>query len=149
MPTFPKDQCSEFGCKLPCAKGKSLCETHAPKKKVDDNRKQFNKMYSKIGWDSIRKLVLSKTPLCNSCQCNGHVNMASHVDHLFAWSAIGEHAFMRNIFQPLCPECHGIKSALEKKGIFRHYVQPQPIDYELGDYQRVIQDYENGTKTNY
>jgi len=106
-------------------------------------------MYAKIGWDAIRNLVLSKTPLCSSCQCNGHVNMASHVDHLFAWSAIGEHAFMRNVFQPLCSECHGIKSALEKKGIFRYYVQPKPIDYQLHDYQKVLIDHENSSKTNY
>lgn len=149
MPTFPTDRCSEFGCKMPCAKGKSLCEAHAPKRKVDDNRKQFNKMYAMIAWDSVRQRVLSQNPLCVSCQSLGFVNMASHVDHLFAWRAIGEHAFMHNVFQSLCPECHGIKSALEKKGIFRHYVQPEPIDYELVDYQRVLDEYASSTTTNY
>ena len=106
-------------------------------------------MYAMIAWDSVRQRVLSENPLCVSCNCLGYVNMASHVDHLFAWRAIGEHAFMHYVFQPLCPECHGIKSALEKKGIFRHYIQPEPIDYELGDYQRVIDEYATSTTTNY
>ena len=148
MPTFPNDQCSEFGCKMPCVRGKSVCKEHASKNKLTDNRKQFNKMYAMIAWDSVRQRVLSENPLCKSCQCLGYVNMASHVDHLFAWRVIGEHAFMHNVFQPLCPECHGIKSALEKKGIFRHYIQPDPIDYELGDYQRVIDEYASSTTTN-
>ena len=79
--------------------------------------------------------------------CLGHINMASHVDHLFAWKAIGEHAFMHNVFQSLCPECHGVKSGLEKKGIFRHFVKPEPIDYQVGDYQRVVDDYASSTQT--
>jgi 5-methylcytosine-specific restriction endonuclease McrA len=61
------------------------------------------------------------------------VTQASHVDHLFAWAAIGHQAFTRNVFQSLCPECHGIKSGLEKLGVYRHYVNPAK-DYALGDY---------------
>jgi 5-methylcytosine-specific restriction endonuclease McrA len=149
MPTFPPNKCTEFGCKLLCAKGKSVCADHAPKIKANDNRKQFNKMYAMIAWDSVRGRVLSEQPLCQSCLFNGHVNMASHVDHLFAWRIIGEHAFMHNVFQSLCPECHGIKSALEKKGVFRHYVQPDIIDYQLSDYRKVLENHESSTETNH
>ena len=55
---------------------------------------------------------------------------------------------MNNVFQSLCPECHGVKSALEKKGVFRHYVQPEVIDYELSDYKKVLENHESTSTTN-
>lgn len=101
-----------------------------------------------IAWDATRKRVLSQQPLCQACFEFGHIHMATHVDHLFAWRIIGEHAFLNNVFQSLCPECHGVKSALEKKGVFRHFVKPKPIDYQVGDYKRVVEEYEASTQTN-
>jgi hypothetical protein len=61
------------------------------------------------------------------------ITAANHVDHVFPWAAIGDHAFTRNLWQSLCAECHGVKSGLEKRGLFRHYVSPIK-DYALQDY---------------
>lgn len=143
MPTFPISKCSEFGCKNLCATGKSVCATHAPKLKTKVERETFNKFYKLVAWDTLRKRQFSIQPLCQACMLNGHIAMASHLDHLFAWNHIGEGAFMRNVFQSLCPECHGVKSGLEKKGIFRHYVQPEPMDYSIDQYESVVTHHEN------
>jgi hypothetical protein len=69
------------------------------------------------------------------------VAAATEVDHLFAWQAIGVEAFYYNVFQSLCKNCHTRKGALERKGIFRHYAMPTPIDYTHDDYQAVVYEY--------
>ena len=38
-----------------------------------------------------------------------------------------------------------VKSALEKKGIFRHYLPDKAKDYSINDYQRIL--YENASAT--
>jgi hypothetical protein len=65
------------------------------------------------------------------------ITSANHVDHVFPWTAIGEHAFRRNLFQSLCETHHGVKSGLEKKGIFRYYLDPIK-DYTTEDYAYVM-----------
>lgn len=145
MPVTPPTKCSEFGCKNPCEKGKSLCVDHAPSILISKERHDFNKKYKISAWDSIRQRQLSTMPLCQACLINKQVNQASHVDHVFPWRQIGEFAFRKNVFQSLCPECHGVKSGLEKKGIFRHYLKDDVRDYSVHDYQKVL--YENATAT--
>jgi 5-methylcytosine-specific restriction endonuclease McrA len=68
---------------------------------------------------------------------NGYITPANHVDHVFPWSVIGEQSFNRNLFQSLCETHHGVKSGLEKKGVFRHYVEPVK-DYTRQDYSFVM-----------
>lgn len=145
MPSSPPSQCNEFGCKSPTAKGSSLCLDHAPCKMVSDDRKAFNNKYKKTAWEKIRSRQFSTIPLCQACLLDGRVNQASHVDHLFPWKRIGEMAFRRNLFQSLCPECHGVKSGLEKRGVIRHYGKDKIHDYCLADYLGVLSNYENST----
>jgi 5-methylcytosine-specific restriction endonuclease McrA len=71
--------------------------------------------------------------LCAACLIDGRITAASHVDHVFPWAVIGDHAFTRNLWQSLCPECHGVKSGLEKRGVFRHYAD-KAHDYGVQDY---------------
>jgi hypothetical protein len=70
--------------------------------------------------------------------------MAAHCDHLFAWSAIGKTAFYLNIFQSLCGECHGNKSGLEKRGIFRYYHDQTHTDFNVQDYAKIIERFMQG-----
>ena len=74
------------------------------------------------------------------------IEQANHVDHVFPWRKIGGHAFVRNIFQSLCAECHGIKTGLERKGIFQHYKNKTILEYKLNDYERAL--HEEATKAN-
>lgn len=133
MPTIPRHQCDEYQCKAHSVKGSRYCEAHTPSKAPTIDRKAFNAQYKGVAWESIRARQLSIEPLCAACMVDGRITEASHVDHVFPWQSIGHHAFTRNLWQSLCPECHGVKSGLEKRGIFRHYIQP-PKDYTQQDY---------------
>jgi 5-methylcytosine-specific restriction enzyme A len=149
MPTIPKQtKCLALGCKNPKAKFGGYCLDHggrdAYKAKPTEERKEFNSLYQTPMWKSLREGQLSKQPLCQSCLTLGHIRSANHVDHLFAWSDIGKTAFYLNIFQSLCPECHGNKSGLEKRGIYRYYHDDTHTDFNLTDYNRIIERFMQG-----
>ena len=133
MPSIPLDQCASYHCKAPSIKGSVFCTDHAPAQKTSKTREAFNAPYKSKAWAAIRARQLSREPLCAACKLEGRINQANHVDHVFPWAAIGEQAFTRNLFQSLCPECHGIKSGLEKRGVFRHYTD-KALDLTLKDY---------------
>lgn len=133
MPSIPSSQCDEYQCKAPSVKGSRYCLTHTPSKAPTIERQAFNAKYKTAAWEAIRARQLSAAPLCAACLIEGRVTAANHVDHVFPWAAIGPHAFTRNLFQSLCPECHGVKSGLEKRGVFRHYTD-KAHDLALGDY---------------
>lgn len=137
MPTIPRAQCDEYQCKAPSVKGSRYCEAHTPNKAPTIERQAFNAQYKTAAWQSIRARQLSKNPLCAACLIDGRITQANHVDHVFPWAAIGGQAFTRNLFQSLCSECHGIKSGLEKRGIFRHYTA-QAHDYTAQDYSHAM-----------
>lgn len=133
MPTIPRPQCDHYQCKANSVKGSRYCEAHTPSKAPTVERRTFNAQYKGAAWAAIRARQLSAFPLCAACMVDGRVSEASHVDHVFPWAAIGPHAFIKNLFQSLCPQCHGQKSGLEKRGIFRHYTD-KAHDYAVGDY---------------
>lgn len=133
MPSIPKTQCAKYHCKAPSIKGSVYCVDHAPATVTSEKRKTFSAHYKTRAWLSIRSRQLSIQPLCQACLLNGQVTAANHVDHVFPWSVIGEQAFKRNWFQSLCETHHGVKSGLEKKDVFRHYVDPIK-DYTPEDY---------------
>lgn len=137
MPSIPSSQCNEYQCKAHSVKGSRFCEAHIPSKAPTIERQAFNAKYKTAAWEAIRARQLSAFPLCAACLIDGRISEASHVDHVFPWQAIGAHAFTRNLWQSLCPECHGVKSGLEKRGIFRHYTA-QAKDYTAQDYAFVM-----------
>jgi 5-methylcytosine-specific restriction protein A len=133
MPSIPLDQCATYQCKAPSIRGSVFCIDHAPIKQVSKTREAFNAPYKTAAWAAIRARQLSTSPLCAACLIDGRITQANHVDHVFPWAAIGPHAFTRNLWQSLCPECHGVKSGLEKRGVFRHYTD-KAHDYTAQDY---------------
>ena len=133
MPSIPLSQCGHYQCKAPSVKGSVYCIEHAPTKQVSKTRQAFNAPYKTAAWAAIRARQLSSCPLCAACLIDGRITAASHVDHVFPWAVIGDHAFTRNLWQSLCPECHGVKSGLEKRGVFRHY-RDKAHDYGVQDY---------------
>lgn len=137
MPSIPSSQCDQYQCKAHSIKGSRFCEVHTPSKTLSIDRQSFNAPYKTAAWEKIRARQLSTNPLCAACLIDGRITQANHVDHVFAWAAIGPAAFSRNIWQSLCAECHGIKSGLEKRGIYRHY-RDKAHDYALADYQYVL-----------
>lgn len=139
MPTLPSNtKCAHLGCSNTRSKLNSFCLEHGGKTgNYSAERNQFNKMYQSPYWKRMRRIQLSRQPICQACIHTGRVSEAKHVDHVFPWSHIGEHAFNTNIFQSLCPECHSVKTSLEAKGIYRHYSHTV-VDYTAGDYTAVV-----------
>ena len=139
MPTIPKTvKCETLQCKNARVQGSAYCETHGGKPKITAVRLESNREYKGSLWAGIRARVLSIEPLCMSCKQTGRITPAAHVDHVFPWRVIGGESFRHNLFNALCAECHGVKTGLERTGIFRHYVNPAPVDYTRADYSHVM-----------
>lgn len=65
-------------------------------------------------WKRIRLEVLAEEPLCRHCSRKDIVAMAQEVDHIVPlWE--GGDEYERSNLQPLCIECHKIKTAIEAK----------------------------------
>lgn len=139
MPTVPSaTKCGTLGCKNTKAKFSSLCTEHGGRDTYDhkrynntDRRRQAADKYNTTQWRTLRQIQLSTHPICAGCKVDGIITSASHVDHIFPWQQVGEHAFTHNLYQSLCPSCHSNKTQLEQQGIFRAY----------GDRDYIAQDY--------
>ena len=142
MPYAPFNSlCREFGCKQPRSKLNSFCIDHGGK---NHSGTGDSNVYSDPAWRTIRRGQLSKQPLCQSCLCKGHVSSAVHVDHIFPWRQIGQHAFLNNIFQSLCHECHSYKTGQERKGTFIHYIGDEEKIFSIADYGYTMTQWQSG-----
>jgi 5-methylcytosine-specific restriction enzyme A len=145
VPTVPKQSvCTELGCQNPRSIYNSKCIDHGGRDKnrgykavPTKERAEFNSMYNTRQWLTLRKIQLSKYPLCAGCNADGIVTPANTVDHIFPWSAYSKEAFFINYFQSLCPTHHAYKTQLEQEGIYRRY-GPPTIDYKQSDYHRLL-----------
>jgi 5-methylcytosine-specific restriction protein A len=143
VPTVPSNpKCSTLGCKNHKARFSSLCAEHGGRDTFNskqynntDKRRLASDKYSTAQWRTFRQIQLSQYPLCASCKHDGIITAAQHVDHIFPWQQIGEHAFTHNIYQSLCQSCHSSKTTLEQQGIFRRY---GVRDYNLLDYSIIV-----------
>lgn len=134
MPTLPRAQCAEYGCKAPSVKGSRFCVDHAPAQRTQSERRALDAEYTSAAWRQIRTAQLTRSPLCACCTYEGRLSPADVVDHVFPWKAYGPQAFRANLFQSLCAPCHSRKTNLESRGVFRHYTGHTMRDYTPGDY---------------
>lgn len=144
MPTIPSNTtCTHLGCKNPKSKYNGYCIQHGGRdeqrfnQKYNKERKAFNDMYNTNQWLTLRRIRLSKNPLCCACEAEGIIKAAKVVDHVFPWAQISNEAFFINRFQNLCIPHHSEKTRLEQKGIYRAYGTPNR-DYTRSDYARVM-----------
>jgi 5-methylcytosine-specific restriction endonuclease McrA len=137
MPTYPHNtQCSELGCHELRSRLNSFCLKHGGK----DNMamRETDSIYQTPAWKTLRRRQLSIQPLCQACLSRGKIEVAEHVDHLFAWKHVGKHAFLRNIFQSLCHADHSHKTGMEKQGRYIHYTADGEKEYTINDYAYVV-----------
>ena len=135
MPTFPQSTvCDTLQCKAPRMPGSAHCEAHGGKPKLSATRLESNRAYKTRLWESIRAAQLSRMPLCQACTLDQRITAAAHVDHVFPWRQIGQHAFTRNLFQSLCVEHHSYKTGKEKHGVIIHWVEGEEKTLTLEDY---------------
>ena len=132
MPILPSNtKCEHLGCKNLRSKLNTYCIEHGGKEYVV---KGSDIEYRSPFWRSLRRRQLSVQPLCQGCLSRGIIANASHVDHVFPWRRIGKHAFMQNLFQSLCVNCHSQKTGEEHQGIFKHYLSSGIKEYSSEDY---------------
>ena len=132
MPYTPvSTKCAHLGCQNTKSKLNGYCHEHGGK---DYSVRESDSIYQTPAWRSIRQRQLSIQPLCQGCLSRGKIETAKHVDHLFPWRQIGKHAFLRNIFQSLCPECHSYKTGQEKHGVIEHYTSEGVEALTIHDY---------------
>ena len=142
MPTVPRQEtCGELGCNNQRTLTR-FCLSHGGRDKPlatpsTKERKEHHAQYNTVQWQRLRRLQLSKHPLCVSCLSIGIVKQADQLDHLFPWGQISKQAFYINLFQSLCMSCHSSKTTMERRGIYRHYTNNGYIDYCKSDYNSV------------
>jgi 5-methylcytosine-specific restriction protein A len=135
MPTLPRAQCAEYGCKAPSVRGSRFCADHAPQQvKPQGARRALDDEYRTALWRQIRTAQLTREPLCACCTYEGRLTAADVVDHVFPWKTYGPQAFAANLFQSLCAPCHSRKTNRESRGVFRHYTGAGFTDYAPSDY---------------
>jgi 5-methylcytosine-specific restriction endonuclease McrA len=143
MPTVPRSyKCAQLGCKEPKSKLNPYCTMHGGVEYTQ--AKETDSRYQSHQWRTTRTAQLTRQPLCQSCLTRGRIEQAKHVDHLFPWRAVGEHAFTRNVMQSLCPACHSHKTGKEKQGIILHHTIEGTVTYTLADYGQVMHKYLGG-----
>ena len=133
MPTTPPTQCAAYRCKAASRAGSIYCEQHAPPPRVNHAKRETDAEYKTAAWASIRKRELTRQPLCQACALDGRVALAEHVDHIVPWRHLGAWAFTLGPFQSVCGPCHSRKTALEGRGVFRHYAEGGIVDYGPGN----------------
>jgi 5-methylcytosine-specific restriction protein A len=142
MPVYPTNsKCAELGCKEPRSKLNSYCAKHGG---IEYTAREKDSFYQTPAWRTVRRRQLSIQPLCEACLSRGRIEQAAHVDHVFPWRHIGQHAFLSNIFQSLCHADHSHKTALEQRGEYTHYTANGEKVYTKDDYAYVLHQTNNG-----
>jgi 5-methylcytosine-specific restriction protein A len=111
--------CSYPGCPELVKSGK--CERHAKQeqRRQDDRRGSANERGYNYRWQKVRLAYLNRHPLCAECERAGKIVPANVVDHIIPHK--GNQSLFWNVsnWQPLCKQCHDIKTASEDGGFGR------------------------------
>lgn len=116
MPNKAKRLCSYPGCYKIC--DGRYCEKHAntPETKYRDNRESASMRGYDGKWRKARLAYLAKHPLCVKCKEAGKLVAATVVDHIVPHKGDYKLFWDSENWQPLCKECHDIKTASEDGG---------------------------------
>ena len=136
MPIMPNPKvCNILGCKDKKSFGTGYCLNHGAER--SDKYKTNAKLYNSTAWKQQRTVMRSIHPLCACCLIDGRVTQTDHIDHVIPHRRKFDR-FMVNLFQGLCISCHTQKTALESKGIYRHYLPTGVKDYSDEDYNYLV-----------
>lgn len=107
MPYKPKRPCRFPGCSN--LSDKVYCEAH---RKWDSRETAAERGYD-ARWRRERELFLRKNPLCVKCKAAGKIVPARVVDHIIPHRGDPTLRWDQRNWQPLCKDCHGIKTGNE------------------------------------
>lgn len=75
---------------------------------------QRARLYRSSAWQSVRRAVLKRSPLCEPCLARGIRTNADTVDHKYGHGADWQIRFFSGPFTAMCSKCHGKKTAIER-----------------------------------
>jgi 5-methylcytosine-specific restriction endonuclease McrA len=70
--------------------------------------------YHTAAWKRAARMFIQDNPLCVKCQESGRLTPAIVTDHIIPKDKCTD-PWDQNNWQPLCKQCHSVKSAKDKK----------------------------------
>jgi len=104
--------CTESGCSAKVARGRCADHTRNYHRADRWGRGTSAQRGYDSTWRNIRNAKLLADPLCEPCERDGRVTVATEVDHITPLVDGGTHD--RSNLQAICRKCHAIKTARER-----------------------------------
>ena len=115
MPWKPKRPCRHPGC--PNLSGQAYFEAHRAGVQAEANRvydgsrrdQEMRRFYNSPAWRTVRKLKLSRSPVCEECYKSGRIERAIIADHILPAREYPSKRLDIDNLQSLCYGCHNRK----------------------------------------
>lgn len=117
MPRRPNIPCKHPGCAALIPHGQMYCEEHKPLHTKD--RAHVAERGYGAKWQRERRKFLEGNPFCVKCYEEGHITMATVVDHIKPHRGDQKLFWDRSNWQPLCEHHHNVKTMTEDR--FKEY----------------------------
>ena len=105
--------CKHPGCAAPIPHGQMYCEEHKPLH-TKDRAHAAERGYG-AKWQRERRKFLESNPFCVKCYEEGHITMATVVDHIVPHRGDQKLFWDRGNWQPLCEHHHNVKTMTEDR----------------------------------
>lgn len=116
MPSAAPRPCSHPGCGVLVRDGSGRCAKHP--KQSWSKKPTAAKRITGRPLQRLRAELFAREPLCRECDRNGFVRLATQRDHIRSLEEGGTDT--EDNVQPLCDDCHDIKSKAERaRGVQR------------------------------
>ena len=117
MPYRSNIPCKHPGCAALIPHGQMYCEEHKPLH-TKDRAHAAERGYG-AKWQRERRKFLESNPFCVKCYEEGHITMATVVDHIKPHRGDQKLFWDRSNWQPLCEHHHNVKTMTEDR--FKEY----------------------------
>ena len=117
MPYRSNIPCKHPGCAALIPHGQMYCEEHKPLH-TKDRAHAAERGYG-AKWQRERRKFLESNPFCVKCYEEGHITMATVVDHIVPHRGDQKLFWDRGNWQPLCEHHHNVKTMTEDR--FKEY----------------------------
>ena len=111
MPYRSNIPCKHPGCAALIPHGQMYCDEHKQLHKND--RAYASERGYGAKWQRERRKFLDSNPFCVKCYEEGHITMATVVDHIKPHRGDQKLFWNRGNWQPLCKRCHDRKTLTE------------------------------------
>lgn len=121
MPMKPRTHAQRLAAADPPRHGRRVADRdyNAARRAAGTDSAELERLRSTNRWRRLRRLVLSREPLCRPCNALARTELAVAVDHIVPAAVVvasrGDGAFFDDTnLQPICSACHAAKTAAER-----------------------------------